>query len=164
MMLIRSQFVHVEFHHLLGCGHHCLWFEKGGGGTCEGVELQWAWLGAIKFLPFCCALESCLGLSRVVLFLELSPVVGLTRGRVAIPLVWTLWPLIWPLVREGGWPLCWTPLAAPAMLVTLPLDTMLPLIDMLSQLSPLVCPLVVVTPLNNVPGPPISLDLRGGKC
>ena len=33
MMLVRSQFVHVEFHHLLGSRHHCLWFEKGGGGT-----------------------------------------------------------------------------------------------------------------------------------
>jgi hypothetical protein len=40
MMLIRSQFVHVEFHHLLGLRHHCLWFEKGGGGAillCAGV-------------------------------------------------------------------------------------------------------------------------------
>merc|ERR1712038_1336815 len=33
MMFIRSQFVHVEFHHLLGRRHHCLWFEEGGCGA-----------------------------------------------------------------------------------------------------------------------------------
>ena len=50
-------------------------------------------------LPFCWAVESCLGLSRVVEFLlPVSPVLGLTRGRVAIPLLWTWCPLWWPLL------------------------------------------------------------------
>ena len=114
-------------------------------------------------LPFCWAVESCLGLSRVVEFLlPVSPVLGLTRGRVAIPLLWTWCPLWWPLLTPLLTPLV-PLLTAAATELTEPLLTMLPLMLMLSQLSLVVwCP-VPVTPLNRVPGP-ISFDFRGGKC
>ena len=86
---------------------------------------------------------------------------GLTKGRVAIPFTWTpftAWPFAIVAVA--------TPFVTPEVLVTpLPLLTMLPFMDMLSQLS--LCWLsacVDPTPLKRVPGPPISLDLRGGRC
>ena len=100
--------------------------------------------------------SACLGLSSVE-FLEESPAVaGRTSGSVAIPFTCT--PFTWPLVAVGA-----TPLVAALVAPTLPLLTMLPFIDMLSQLSP-ASPCVEPTPLNRVPGPPISLDLRGGRC
>lgn len=52
--------------------------------TCSGVAT--IVFGFVE--PFCCALVSCFGLSNV-LFLEVSPVEGLTRGRVDIPFTWT---------------------------------------------------------------------------
>ena len=110
--------------------------------------------------PFCVPFGSpCFGLSRV-LFRDVSPpVAGLTNGRVAIPLTWT--PFTWPLAIVA----VATPFVTPEVLVTpLPLLTMLPFMDMLSQLSLWLRACVDPTPLKRVPGPPISFDLRGGKC
>ena len=109
-------------------------------------------------VPFCVVAVSCLGLSRLVLaLLAVSPVVGRTRGSVASPLLCTdPCPLLSPLVCPV--------LAAAATLVTLPLLTRLPLMLMLSQLSWPWLPCWLCDPLNRVPGPPINLDFRGGKC